>query len=58
MKFLKKINEIICFFHKTALHMAVENGNIEIVQLLLTNKNIDVNLLGILVYITYTILKL
>lgn len=38
--------------------MAVENGNIEIVQLLLTNKNIDVNLLGILVYITYTILKL
>ena len=29
--------------NKTALHIAVEKGNTEIVQLLLAQKNIDVN---------------
>lgn len=31
------------FFNSTALHLAVENNNSEIVQLLLTNKKINVN---------------
>lgn len=34
-------------FHRTALCLAVEKGNIEIVKLLLSNKNIDVNLMNI-----------
>lgn len=39
MKFLmKKLNE------KTALHLAVEDGNIEIVKLLLQRDDIDINL--------------
>lgn len=35
-------------FQKTALHVAVQKGNIKIVQLLLANKKIDVNILCIL----------
>ena len=31
------------YIHKTALHIAIEKGNIDIVQLLLTNEKIDVN---------------
>lgn len=30
-------------FHKTALHIAIEKENIEIVQILLTQENIDIN---------------
>lgn len=41
MKFRKK-------FHKTALFLAVENNNIEIVKLLLEHKGIDVNIVIIL----------
>ena len=49
MKFLLVIKRSFIFlFYKTALHIAVENGNIEIVQLLLTSKKIDVNILKIL----------
>lgn len=36
MKFIDELN-------KTALHYSVENGNIEIVKLLLSFPNIDVN---------------
>ena len=37
-------NTIIIFFiNKTALYLAVENQNLEIVQLLLTRNNIDIN---------------
>lgn len=39
---------IISVFNKTALNIAVENGSVEIVQLLLTKKNIDVNIPSIL----------
>lgn len=40
MKFL------LCF-NKTALHIAVEKGNFEVVQLLLERKEIDVNIKAI-----------
>ena len=33
---------------KTALHIAVEKGNVEIVQLLLMNDKLDTNILSIL----------
>ena len=33
----------IIFFYETALYLAVENENIEIVKLLLSNDNINVN---------------
>ena len=33
---------------KTALHIAVEKGNVEIVQLLLMNEKLDINILSIL----------
>lgn len=36
-------------FYKTALHYAVENKNIEIIQLLLSQKNIDANAYLILI---------
>lgn len=35
---------IVLFFHKTALHIAVENENAEIVKLLLNHPKIDVNI--------------
>lgn len=35
-------------FHETALLLAVRKNSIEIVRLLLANKNIDVNILNIL----------
>ena len=54
---LKHLNEILnskvlnkiyfSFFHKAALHLAIENENIEIINLLLENQNIDVNIKSI-----------
>ena len=45
MKFkIKHINKIPIHFYKTALHMAVEKENIEIIELLLSNPNIDINI--------------
>ena len=40
------LNEILKrkYFNKTALFQAVEKENIEIIKLLLTNDNIDVNI--------------
>ena len=38
-------------FYKTALYLAVEKENIEIVKLLLTNDKLDINLLNILLLI-------
>lgn len=35
-----KLNYLL---NKTALHIAIEKGNLEIVEMLLNNKNIDVN---------------
>lgn len=40
MKFYLKIQ-------KTVLHFAADNGNIEIIQILLKNKNMDINSLQI-----------
>mgnify|MGYP002475902605 CR=1 FL=1 len=41
--FLNVISKILVIY-QTALHIAIENDNIEIVQLLLTNPQIDVNI--------------
>ena len=34
----------IDYFYKTALYTAIENYNIEIIKLLLTNANLDINI--------------
>ena len=39
-----KYNFNIKIIYKTALYLAVEEGNIEIVKLLLTNDKLDINL--------------
>lgn len=36
--------EIFICFYRTPLHVAAENGRAEIVKLLLTHKDIDVNM--------------
>ena len=40
------LNDILNIFYKTALYAAVKNENIDIVKLLLTNNQIDVNLIN------------
>lgn len=40
------LNEILIIFYKTALFAAVKNENIDIVKFLLTNDQIDVNLIN------------
>ena len=48
MKFkIKMLNKVLIYFNKTALCLAVEKENIEIVKLLLSNDKIDVNILNI-----------
>lgn len=42
---LSYLNEILFYFYKTALHIAVKNGNIEIVKLLLSCEKLKVNIL-------------
>lgn len=43
-------NEILInAINKTALFVAVENGNIDIVKLLLSNNNIDVNIINTII---------
>ena len=42
-------NEILILFYKTALYLAVEKGNIEIIKLLLSNDKLDINILNILI---------
>ena len=45
MKFeIISFDEIIIYFYKTALYLAIEKENIEIIKLLLTRDNIDVNI--------------
>ena len=41
--------------HKTALHIAVEKGNVEIVKLLLSNEELDINAMYILITNIYNI---
>lgn len=43
------------FFKNAALHIAVENGNVEIVKLLLTSDKLDVNIRNIFIFIIYKI---
>lgn len=38
------LNQVGYYFYKTPLIIAVENGNTEIVNLLLSHKNIDLNI--------------
>lgn len=41
--------------HKTALHIAVEKGNAEIVKILLSNEELDINTMYILITNIYKI---
>ena len=43
---------ILIYLYKTALYLAVEKENPEIIKLLLSNDKIDVNILNILIYFT------
>ena len=40
----------ILIFYKAALHIAIEKGNLSIVQLLLSHKGIDVNNKSIILF--------
>ena len=44
---MKIFNEITSYIYETALHIAVEKENIEIIKLLLSKENIDINLIKI-----------
>ena len=48
IKFFCIFMKFVINIQKTALHMAIEKENIEIIKLLLSNPKIDVNLLFIL----------
>ena len=39
--------ELIFYIYKTALYLAVEKENIEIIKLLLSNDKLDINILNI-----------
>lgn len=47
MKLLLVLNEILIYLYKTALNIAIENRDHEIVKLLLEHPNIDVNIITI-----------
>ena len=48
MKFkIISFNEILIYFYKTALYLAIEKENLEIIKLLLMNEKIDINILNI-----------
>ena len=52
-------NEILIRFYKTALYLAIEKDNIEIVKLLLTNNKLNINqrnILNIFFFIKFKIL--
>ena len=51
--FLNEIKNYFFFNHKTILFEAIKKQNIEIVKLLLSNKNIDVNILIEILKIKY-----
>lgn len=51
---LKKLFYLIRFIfldYKTPLYMAVERGNIDIVQILLSNENIEINTANIKIHV-------
>ena len=41
---IKNFNIIFSYFHQTALYLAVEKENIEIIKLLLNTEKIDINI--------------
>ena len=41
------------YIHSTALYMAIEKGNIEIVKEILTNDKLDVNIINIFINIYF-----
>lgn len=45
---MKYLNEIYFLFHQTALYGAIEENNIEIVKLLLSNEKLNINILNVL----------
>ena len=45
---------IFCVFQKTALHIAVENENIEMVKFLLSQKNVKID--ALLIFIQFIIM--
>lgn len=51
--------KFFCIFQKGILYMAIEKGNIEIIKLLLSCKNIDVNMKTIqkLIFVIHLILS-
>lgn len=55
MKFYQILNKIkIFFFHKTVFHAAVQNGNVEVIQLLLTRNDIDLNAVDEISFFDFT----
>lgn len=40
-------SNFLCFINKTPLYIAVEKGNIDVVQVLLANKDVNVNIKSI-----------
>ena len=47
---LNEILKSLFFFpHETPLYTAVKKGNIQLVSILITNENVDVNISGILI---------
>lgn len=50
---IKHLNEILIKINKTPFYAAVENENIDIIELLLMNKNVDINKLCFFVNIFY-----
>ena len=48
-------DEILVYFYKTALYLAIEKKNIEIIKILLLNDNINVNIPYIPTFILYKI---
>ena len=51
--------EILIYLYKTALYLAIEKENLDIIKLLLSNDKIDVNILSILnfLYIKFKIIR-
>lgn len=48
MKFQIYCNNLVLLkVNKTALYFAIDEGNIEIIKLLLSNKKVDVNIINI-----------
>lgn len=45
--------KLIFEFHKTALIIAIERDNLEIMEALLTDEKIDVNIKGILIHFVF-----